>query len=147
MSECLPDLPRYVRKRGGEWQGADHQNGPWRPIPAPQSGLPWKTDGPAVQSREPASVAADARPLSPAAQAVMDAANGFSSCSGVPAPAICRWSMPTQIAAAALRAVADQVVPPVQFNRRYTTEERWDARDDVRAEILAIAAELEGHHG
>jgi hypothetical protein len=47
MPECLPDLPRYVRQRGDEWQGADHQNGPWRPIPAPQSGLPWKVDGPA----------------------------------------------------------------------------------------------------
>jgi hypothetical protein len=41
MSECLPDLPRYIRQRGDEWQGADHQNGPWRPIPAPQTGLPW----------------------------------------------------------------------------------------------------------
>ena len=41
MSECLPDLPRYVRQRDNEWQGADHQHGPWRPIPAPQSGLPW----------------------------------------------------------------------------------------------------------
>ena len=40
--------------------------------PAPQSGLPWKTDGPAVpESREPASVAPDARPtpLIQAAQA------------------------------------------------------------------------------
>jgi hypothetical protein len=63
MPECLPDLPRYVRKRGDEWQGADHQNGPWRPIQAPQSGLPWATDGPAVpESREPASVVADASP-------------------------------------------------------------------------------------
>ena len=62
MSEYLPDLPRYVRQRGDEWQGADHQNGPWRPIPAPQSGLPWRTDGPAVQSREPASVAPEASP-------------------------------------------------------------------------------------
>jgi hypothetical protein len=73
MSECLPDLPRYVRQRGDEWQGADHQNGPWRPIPAPQSGLPWATDGPAVQSREPASVAADPTPPSPATQKVLDA--------------------------------------------------------------------------
>ena len=62
MPECLPDLPRYVRQRGDEWLGADHQNGLWRPIPAPQSGLPWRTDGPAVQSREPASVAAEASP-------------------------------------------------------------------------------------
>ena len=45
--------------------------------------------------------------------------------------------------AAALRAVADQVVPSVPFDRRYTTQERWDARDDIRFELLAIAAELE----
>jgi hypothetical protein len=62
MPECLPDMPRYIRQRGDEWQGADHPNGPWRPIPAPQSGMPWPTDGPAVQSREPASVVADASP-------------------------------------------------------------------------------------
>ena len=62
MSECLPDFPCYVRKRGDEWQGADHQNGPWRPIPAPQSGMPWPADGPAVQSREPASVAPETNP-------------------------------------------------------------------------------------
>ena len=62
MTECLPDLPRYICQRGDEWQGADHQNGPWRPIPAPQSGLPWKTDGPAVQSREPASVTTEPSP-------------------------------------------------------------------------------------
>ena len=63
MTKFFPDLPRYICQRGDEWQGADHQNGPWRPIPAPQSGLPWKTDGPAVpESREPASVAAEARP-------------------------------------------------------------------------------------
>jgi hypothetical protein len=67
MSECLPDLPSHVRQRGDEWQGADHPDGPWRPIPAPQSGLPWRTDAPAVlESREPASVVAEVRPLSPA---------------------------------------------------------------------------------
>ena len=64
MSECLPDLPRYVRKTPeGFWLGADHPDGPWRPIPAPQSGLPWRTDGPAVpEGREPASVATEASP-------------------------------------------------------------------------------------
>ena len=50
MTERLPDLPRYIRERGNEWQGADHQNGPWRPIPAPQSGLPWRTE---PEIREP----------------------------------------------------------------------------------------------
>lgn len=52
MSECLPDFPRYISQReDGSWHGADHPDGPWRPIPAPQSGLPWptvETDGPAV---------------------------------------------------------------------------------------------------
>ena len=51
--------PRYIRQQGANWEGANHQDGPWWPIPAPQSGMPWPTDGPAVQSREPASVAAD----------------------------------------------------------------------------------------
>ena len=46
--------------------------------------------------------------------------------------------------AAAIRAATNQVVPPVPFDRRCITEEVWDARDDVRAELLTIAAELEG---
>lgn len=62
MSECLPDLPRYVRQRDNEWHGADHPDGPWRLIPAPQSGLPW----PVPPTDQPT-------PLSPAAQAVWDA--------------------------------------------------------------------------
>jgi len=33
--------PAYVRQAGDHWEGADHPDGPWRPIPAPQSGLPW----------------------------------------------------------------------------------------------------------
>jgi len=40
MSECLPDMPRFIRQNGDEWQGADHIDGPWRPIATPQSGLP-----------------------------------------------------------------------------------------------------------
>jgi hypothetical protein len=47
----------------------------------------------------------------------------------------------------AIRAAADQVVPAVPFDRRYITDERRDARDDIRAELLAIAAELEGDDG
>jgi hypothetical protein len=45
--------------------------------------------------------------------------------------------------AAALRAAADQVVPAVLLDRRYITEERWDARDDIRFELLSIANELD----
>ena len=133
MSECLPDLPRYVRQRDKEWQGADHQRGPWRPIPAPQSGLPWKTDGPAVpESREPASVAANPTPLSPAAQAVLLAADEHCECFG-------------PMLAAALHAVADQVVPhevvpPLLKGHEL---ERLCQRQYIRTQLLAISDELE----
>ena len=70
--------------------------------------------------------------LSPAAQAVLDAAFAVED----------EWDTIPMIAAA-LRAAANQLIPPVEFDRRYTTQERWDARDDIRAKLLAIAAELE----
>jgi hypothetical protein len=79
-----------------------------------------------------------AEPLSPAAQAVLDAA--FSA----------YWSAEQEapndegmIAAAALRAAADQVVPeePLHYG-----DQRWmferDARQACRTKFLAIAAEL-----
>ena len=69
--------------------------------------------------------------LSPAAQAVLEVVTAAPHCGSGRIKA-----------AAALRAAADQVVPFTPFDRRYTTRERWDARDDIRAEILAIAAEL-----
>jgi hypothetical protein len=89
MSEYLPDFPRYVRQRPGRWEGADHKNGPWRPIPAPQSGLPWPTDGPAVQSREPAAVAAEATPT-PADRLALAVCRGACPTGGpCPVEAIC----------------------------------------------------------
>jgi hypothetical protein len=148
MTECLPDLPRYIRQHGDEWQGADHPDGPWRPIPAPQSGLPWKTDGPAVpESREPASVTPEAtgqpRQLSPVAQAVFDA-----------------WIYPHRFPvdkagkgaktalAQALRAVADQAVPEAANAVGDAHDEaRLDQWLRIRWKILAIAAELEGSNG
>ena len=66
-------------------------------------------------------------PLSPAAQAVLDAA------------------LPHQVhryaAAAALRAVADQVASPIPDDCRYDV---FNRQLDIRAKLLAIAAELEG---
>ena len=65
--------------------------------------------------------------LSPAAQAVLDA-----TC----------YDMPNRVlAAAALRAAADQVVP-VPINAQ-TSEEHW-ALLGVKNRLLAIADELEG---
>jgi len=133
MTECLPDLPRYVRQAGDHWEGADRPDGPWRPIPAPQSGLPWPTGGPALHSREPASVAAEARPLSPAAQAALDA---YETTHGV-SPGL----------AAAFLAVADHVVPDQRGDGVYlrgADYHRWLERKIIRRQILAIAAKLEG---
>ena len=70
--------------------------------------------------------------LSPAAQAVLDAVKNHGKFS------YCR------LAAAALRAAADQVVPEEPL---YGGDQRWmferDARQESRKELLAIAAELE----
>ena len=79
--------------------------------------------------------------LSPAAQAVLDAAN---SCNFY-GPDDClnesRW-----IAAAALRAAADQVVPEEPL---YGGDQRWeyerDERQESRKKLLAIADELESN--
>jgi hypothetical protein len=53
-----------------------------------------------------------------------------------------------EIAAAALRVAADQVVPepPVIVEGGRTYEEAWTAtvHDDIRRRFLAIATELEG---
>jgi len=77
--------------------------------------------------------------LSPAAQAVLDAANG-AQCYG---PDDClnesRW-----IAAAALRAAADQVVPePDDWDKDNFSTQALRLRCVMRDQILAIATELE----
>ena len=147
MPECLPDIPAgsTVRQNtDGSWQYQRLNVGPWLPIPAPQSGLPWKTDGPAVpESREPASVATEARPLSPAVQAVRDA--WLSSEKGA------RMLGDPSCLAAALRAAADQVVPdlPVPRVPEYPSADQvwpfhlWQSNQKARFRLLAIAAELE----
>ena len=78
--------------------------------------------------------------LSHQAQAVLDAAFG-------------RWmeiddiddDIPGKIAVAALRAAADQVVPEEPDYMRNAIPDAFDRQESIRAEILAIAAELENH--
>ena len=70
--------------------------------------------------------------LSPAAQALYNAV--LKSC---PAPA-------DEIAAAALRAAADQVAPSDAMEPRNSLPMAIECQR-IRAELLAIAAELEGH--
>jgi hypothetical protein len=81
------------------------------------------------------------RPLSPAAQAVMDAAMGQD---GEPIPVVI---------AAAIRALVDQVVPdesdlppvpPEEAGCLAMSNRQWQ-RCNTRSKHLAIAAELEGH--
>ena len=82
--------------------------------------------------------------LSPAAQAVLDAfenARDGEYVEGV-------WVVNERtMLAAALRAAADQVVPKtptLSYPEDYELGV-WVANDDTRTELLAIAAELEGH--
>ena len=92
----------------------------------------------------------DPTPLSPAAQAVWNAANNSSAYG----PEDC-LNEARQIAAAALRAAADQVVPEEQHPPRRgmrpggtgalsPDEDKEDQRAATRRKLLAIAAELEG---
>jgi hypothetical protein len=69
--------------------------------------------------------------LSPAAQAVLDASNLLPGKDSY------------LILAAALRAAADQVVPETAPPLIGTPFVRWDAMDEIRAQLLAIADELE----
>jgi hypothetical protein len=73
--------------------------------------------------------------LSSPAQAVLDAANGKSSWGPDDILNDSRW-----IAAAAIRAVADQVVPSDPCGNDCCITEC----EQIRADFLAIAAELEG---
>jgi hypothetical protein len=76
--------------------------------------------------------------LSPAAQAVEAAILKVASVPGFERRRI--------IAAAALQAAADQVVPDAANYLRaaINSVDWWDAHDQIRADLLAIAAELEG---
>lgn len=82
--------------------------------------------------------------LSPAAQAVLDA--WWNSANGEYVDGVWTPNRSVQLAAA-LRAVADQVVPQppmlVEGGRSY--EMAWTAtvHDNIRRQLLAIAAELE----
>jgi hypothetical protein len=73
--------------------------------------------------------------LSPAAQAVLDAAIKVAESPDAEA-----------IASAALQAAADQVVPAEEnmpFNLAHRL--RWDVMQSVRCQLLAIAAELKAN--
>lgn len=80
----------------------------------------------------------DPTPLSPVAQAVSNAAKSSLD-----------WEagyLPNAVAAAALRAAADQVVPPALEEEFYDRNQAppLTAMVKIRQKLLAIAAELEG---
>jgi hypothetical protein len=82
--------------------------------------------------------------LSPAAQAVLDAFSDRHECIG---PFDNDWQ--EQCLAAALRAAADQVVPPEREKEFYDRNPSLTLQKavEIRAELRAIAAELEGVGG
>ncbi len=81
--------------------------------------------------------------LSPQAQAVLDAANNAQSYHPDDCLNESRW-----IAAAALQVVADQVVPvepeppELPFASVNDPWPSWNAKQNIRQKLLAIAAEL-----
>jgi hypothetical protein len=75
-----------------------------------------------------------AKPLSPAAQAVLDAARRQLDI---------EWRFADAVAAAVLCAAADQVVPESRFGPPENAAAAQ--REITRSELLAIAAELEGN--
>jgi hypothetical protein len=85
-------------------------------------------------------------PLSPAAQAVLDAVLDET------AP-LSEQHQTRADAAAALRAAADQVVPDVDLHVSVATDllpkdigaAKWSARYEVRHKLLTLATELEAH--
>ena len=90
--------------------------------------------------------------LSAAAKVVLDAANNVSSYGTDDCLNESRW-----IAAAALRAAADQVLPeqveppcgesePWPQSYQLMADSKWEQRQQTRAKFLAIAAELEGNN-
>ena len=81
--------------------------------------------------------------LSPAAQAVKDAAQELYADRMARKMA---WPLDLPVVAAALRAAADQVVPQRRKPMYADSweESAWTAEQDTRADLLAIAAELEG---
>ena len=80
----------------------------------------------------------DPTPLSPAAQAVLDAANGRSSYGPDDCLNESRW-----IAAAALRALADQLRLELPLGDTDADAGVFAAHQAITAAILAIATQLE----
>lgn len=80
-------------------------------------------------------------PLSPAAASVLDAY--MNNCGWLDGP----LEKDYRCAAAVLRAAADQVVPKrsMPLYVEEATHADWFARDDVRDDLLRIAAELEAY--
>lgn len=80
-------------------------------------------------------------PLSPAAKAVLDAFGKYPLHHDNPSHGLLHGALP-----AALRAVADQVVPPALeeefFDRNHALP--LQKKVEIRLSLLAIAAELEG---
>lgn len=137
MTDTLRNMPRYIRNTDAfGWQGADGPNGPWRSITPPQSGTPWQTTVPMDDLRQASADVSGVEVLSPAAQAVWDAAWQLS-------PVNCKSHEDRrrhQIAAA-LRAAAHHL----QRSSTWPNDAEGIGVDWCTSELHDIATELENH--
>jgi hypothetical protein len=137
--DTLRNMPRNIRNTDAfGWQRADGPDGPWRYIAPPQSGAPWQTTSSTDPLHQANAEVSGVEALSSTAQAVMDAYQSASDGRYLNGEWI--QDHAGQIAAT-ICAVADQVVPAATPLDRAT----WSPfAGQIRAELLAIAAELEG---
>ena len=127
--QCLPiNRPKYLQETSDGWLGADYTTGPWWPIPAPQAKPPFPLAG--SGGAEAVMTSTNRPPLSPAAQAVIDAAYGLPVKNRQPS------------IAAALRAAAD-----LERSNPWPTQIEGAGARWMRDQLHTIAAELEGHCG
>jgi hypothetical protein len=149
-ARTLLDQPAAESPADGEvaelqrW-GVDHGAQPGRPLLSPMEDgywTPWHIAADLLQRQHPQPVAVSERLPGPEDCDVQgrcwlwERDCGYSGC---------KWAESRWIAAAALRAAADQVVPEEPL---YGGDQRWmwerDARQACRKKLLAIAAELGG---
>ena len=118
-----------------------YRDGPhaWRPMPAPLTAAPWVVIEPAALAPTTGTAMSTPKARTDDTQAVYEAAHD----------AWVTKDDPSSIAAAALRAAAAQIaageIPPHVTGNVYWP---WrNGRATAEEHLLAIATELEGHHG
>ena len=137
MAEPLPNIPAgsTIRQNpDGSWQYQRRSVGPWLPMPAPQSWLPWQTPPNlrAPMCKPSQGYYESSNTLRPTTQAAWDAYNDVLERVGV-------FEDHGDALAAFLRVIAKTVIPDEEYCDPYEHE-------TIREDLLRIASELERNH-